>query len=180
MASVTKKTLTEHATFRINKEILDSLKSLSNEGKVSLNTIVNQILDSHINWDVRAAEVGWVVMLKSGLIQLIKHADRESILKIAKELANTNAKEIALFMRGKYGVNEWISILKDRARMSGFKLKEYRDDNKIKLVQHHEMGKNWSLFFMTYYETVFYELGVKVKSDCTDNSIITELEDIVS
>ena len=175
-----KKSVTEHTTFRINKETLDSLKSISKEGKMSLNTFVNQILESHINWDVHAAEVGWVVMLKSGLIQLIKHADRESIINIAKELAYTNAKEIALFMRGKYGVNEWISILKDRARMSGFKLKEYRDDNKITLVQHHEMGENWSLFFMTYYETVFYELGVKVKSDYTENSFVTELENIVS
>ena len=78
-------------------------------------------------------------------------------------------------MRGNYGVTEWISILIDRARISGFKLKEYIEDDKIKLVQYHDMGEKWSIFFMIFYETVFDELGIKVNSDYTENSIIIEL-----
>jgi len=166
---------TEHVTFRIKKEVLENLKLLSQKDQISLNTLANQVFDSHLSWDVYAAEVGWVVMLKSGLKELIKLADKETISKIAKEAAEINAKEISLYMRGNYGVAEWISILKDRARISGFKLKEYVEDDKIKLVQHHDMGENWSLFFMTFYETVFDELGVQVNSDFTENSIIIEL-----
>lgn len=173
-----KKSRTEHVTFRIRKDTLENLKSISQKDKVSLNTLVNQVFDSHINWDLHAAEVGWVVMLKSGLKQLIKHADRETVSKIAKETAEANAKEISLYMRGDHGVAEWISILKDRARMSGFRLKEYTDENKTKLIQHHDMGENWSLFFKTFYETVFYDLGVKVNSDFTENSFIIELEKV--
>lgn len=166
---------TEHVTFRIKKEVLENLKSISQKDKISLNTLANQVFDSHVNWDVHAAEVGWVVMLKSGLKELIKLADKETISKIAKEAAEINAKEISLYMRGNYGVTEWISILKDRARISGFKLKEYVEDDKIKLVQYHDMGEKWSLFFMIFYETVFDELGIKVNSDYTENSIVIEL-----
>lgn len=169
------KSPTEHVTFRIKKEILENLKSISQKDKVSLNTLANQVFDSHVNWDVHAAEVGWVVMLKSGLKELIKSADKETISQIAKEAAEINAKEISLYMRGNYGVAEWISILKDRARISGFKLKEYVENDNIKLVQHHDMGEKWSLFFMKFYETIFDELGVKVNSDYTENSIIIEL-----
>ena len=169
------KSPTEHVTFRIKKEVLDNLKSISLKEKVSLNTLANQVFDSHVNWDVHASEVGWVVILKSSLKELIKHVDKETISKIAKESAEINGKEISLYMRGNYGVAEWISILKDRAKTSGFKLKEYVDDDKIKLVQHHDMGENWSLFFMKFYETIFDELGVKVNSDFTENSIIIEL-----
>lgn len=169
------KSPTEHVTFRIKKEVLESLKSISQKDKVSLNTLANQVFDSHVNWDVHAAEVGWVVILKSSLKELIKQVDKETISKIAKESAEINGKEISLYMRGNYGVAEWISILKDRAKTSGFKLKEYVDDDKIKLVQHHDMGENWSLFFMKFYETIFDELGVKVNSDFTENSIIIEL-----
>jgi hypothetical protein len=51
-------------------------------------------------------------MLKSALMELVKHVDKETIIKIAKDSAESDAKEIALSMRGKYGMGEWISILK--------------------------------------------------------------------
>lgn len=172
-----KKRSTEHVSFRVNKEILDNLKSISKEEKLSLNTYVNQIFDSHLNWDLHAHDVGWVVMLKSALKDLIKNSDKELITRIAKDSAESGAKEIALSMRGRYGIIEWISILKDRARSSGFLIKGYRDGNKSRLVMNHDMGENWSLFFKTYYETVFFDLGAKVKTDHTENSIVIELED---
>ena len=173
-----KRTPTEHASFRINTNTLDNLKKISKDQKLSLNTYVNQIFDSHVNWDVNAAEIGWIVMLKSALMELVKHMDKETIIKIAKDAAESGAKEIALSMRGKYGVDEWISILKERAKSSGFSIKEYNENNNTKLVMYHEMGEHWSLFFRTYYETVFFELGSKIKTEYTENTILIELDDV--
>lgn len=173
-----KKRVTEHATFRIEKEILDNLKLLAKEQNLSLNTIVNQVLDSHVTWDQYAPQVGWVVMLKSALIDLIKNIDKETIIKVATKASESGAKEISLYMRGKHGIDEWISILRDRAKKSGFNFKEYKEGGKTKLVMHHEMGESWSLFFKSYFENVFYDLGVKVKADYTENAIELDLENI--
>lgn len=119
----------------------------------------------------------WQVgMLKAGLIEIIKSLDNEAISKVAKKVADSGAKEISLYMRGKYGIEEWISITRDRARMSGFSLKEHRGKDKTRLVMHHDMGENWSVFFKTYYETVFNDLGAKVSIDFTENAIMIELE----
>ena len=178
MENVVKKSASDHVTFRIKSEVLDDLKSISREEKLSLNTIVNQIFESHLNWDVHAAEVGWVVMLKAGLAELIKYVDKETVSKIAKETAEAGSKEIALFMRGKYGIAEWISIIKDRAKMSGFKIKEHKDNDTTTLVLHHDMGENWSVYFSTYHATVFDDLGITVKSDYTENSVVWELENV--
>jgi len=79
-------------------------------------------------------------------------------------------------MRGKYDVEEWISILKDRAKSSGFSIKEYDDSGIIRLIMHHDMGESWSTFFETYYHTVFFDLGCNVKSEHTENSILLEIE----
>ena len=173
-----KKRVTEHATFRIEKEILDNLKSLAKDQNLSLNTVVNQVLDSHIHWDQYAPQVGWVVMLKAALIELIKNVDRDAIIKTATKTSESGAKEISLFMRGRHGIDEWISIMRDRAKKSGFNYKEYKKDGKIRLVMHHDMGENWSLFFKSYFESVFDELGSNVKADYTENSIVIELENI--
>ncbi|HET9009976.1 MAG TPA: toxin-antitoxin system HicB family antitoxin [Nitrosarchaeum sp.] len=172
----TKKRTTEHVSFRVNKEVLEKLKAVAKEEKLSLNTYVNQIFDSHVSWDVHASEVGWVVMLKSALREIIKKSDKETITKIAKNAAVSGSKEIALSMRGRYGIAEWISILKDRARSSGFFIKEYHEGAKIKLVMHHDMGENWSLFFRIYYESIFLDLNSKVHADHTENAIVIEIE----
>jgi len=170
------KKTTEHASFRINSTILDNLKKISKEQKLSLNTYVNQVFDSHLSWDLHAHEVGWIVMLKSPLKEIIKHIDKQTIKTIAKNTAESGAKEIAFSMRGKYDIEEWISILKDRARSSGFSIKEYSNGDDKRLVMYHEMGENWSIFFETYYYTIFYELGANIKSDHTENSILLEIK----
>ncbi|GKS67071.1 hypothetical protein YTPLAS73_06180 [Nitrosarchaeum sp.] len=167
---------TEHVSFRINKITLEKLKHISQDQKTSLNTYVNQIFDSHVNWDVHATEIGWVMMLKSASMKLIKHLDDKIIIQLAKEVAESGAKEIALSMRGKHGVDEWISILKDRAKSSGFSIKEYSQNEIMRLVMHHGMGEKWSLFFKTYYETIFSGLGSKIKTEHTENSILIEFE----
>jgi len=170
------RTPTEHASFRITTSALDNLRKISKEQKVSLNTYVNQIFDSHLNWDLYAPEVGWVVMLKSALKELIKNVDSETISLVAKNAAETGGKEIALSMRGKYGIDEWISILKDRAKSSGFSIKEYDNEDNVRLVMHHGLGENWSIFFETYYYSIFYDLGSDVKSEHTENSILLEIK----
>ena len=175
-----KRAKTEHASFRINASTLDNLKKISKEQKLSLNTYVNQIFDSHVSWDLYAPEVGWVVMLKSALREIVKNIDEDTIKSAAKNAAESGAKEIALSMRGKYDIDEWISILKDRARSSGFSIKEYDENNSIRIVLHHDMGEKWSTFFETYYQTVFYDLGSNVKSEHTENSILLEIKSKIS
>jgi len=176
MKNAPKKTPTEHASFRINTTTLESLKNISSDEHLSLNTYVNRIFDSHLNWDLFAPEVGWVVMLKSVLKEIIKTLDNETLIQIAKNAAESGSKEIALSMRGQYGVDEWISILKNRAKSSGFSLKEYLEKDTIRLVMYHDMGEKWSLFFETYYNTVFFDMGANVQSEYTENSILLEIK----
>lgn len=176
MKNTSKKLPTEHASFRINKKTLESLKSVSREEHLSLNTYVNRIFDSHLNWDLFAHEVGWVVMLKSALKEIIKTIDNETLVQISKTVAESGSKELALSMRGKYGVAEWISILKNRAKSSGFSIKEYLEKDTVRLIMYHDMGEKWSLFFETYYNTVFFEMGANIQSEYTENSVLLEIK----
>jgi len=176
MKNTVKKLPTEHASFRINKKTLNSLKDVSREEHLSLNTYVNRIFDSHLDWGLFAPEVGWVVMLKSALKEIIKTLDNKTLIQIAKNAAESGSKEIALSMRGKYGITEWISILKNRAKSSGFSLKEYLENDTVRLVMYHDMGEKWSLFFETYYNTVFFDMGTNIQSEYTENSILLEIK----
>ena len=178
MVDLKEKRISEVTSFRLNTEMMNDLKSVAKKQKLPVNTLVSNILESHLGWDISAAEVGWVVMLKAGMIEMIKSLDEQAVSNIAKKVADVGAKEISLYMRGKYGIDEWISIFRERSKMSGFSLKEHKEKDRIKLVMHHDMGEKWSVFFKSYYETVFNDLGAKVSIDFTENTVMIELENI--
>ena len=40
----------------------------------------------------------------------------------------------------------------------------------------HDMGENWSLYFKTYFQNIFHDLGVKAEFDYTDNTLVIKIE----
>lgn len=167
---------TETATFRFDKELLDNLKKISEHENISLNVIVSQILDSYVHWQMTAPDAGWVVMIKSFLIELIKEIDDEKIALLASNASKHTAKNIALLMRGTYQEQEWIEIIKQRAKRSGFKFLEYTKKENTEFIVKHDMGIKWSIYFMSYYENLFHELNIPITFDYTDKIITMVLE----
>lgn len=153
---------TDTATFRFNTDLLNRLKKQAEEENISLNVFVTQVLESFLDWDLMAPGAGWAVMPKSFLIELIKDVDKEEVVKIAVKSSKFMAKDISLLMKGRYDADAWISIIRDRAKRSGFMLKDYKINGKAQMVMQHDMGEKWSIYFKSYYETVFHEIGVKV------------------
>jgi hypothetical protein len=86
------------------------------------------------------------------------------------------AKDINLSMRGKHDLTSWLSLIRARSTRSGFNLTEYEDERKHELVMQHDMGENWSIYFKTFFENVFHDLGVKTEFDLTDNTLVIKID----
>jgi len=167
---------TETATFRFDKELLENLKKISEHEHISLNVVVSQILDSYVHWQISAPDAGWIVMIKSFLVELIKEVDDDKISHLATKSSKKSAKNIALLMRGNFDEDDWIDIIKQRAQRSGFKFLEFSKDKKIEYVMHHDMGIKWSIYFITFYENLFHELNIPIIFDYTGKLITMILE----
>ncbi len=44
----------------------------------------------------------------------------------------------------------------------------------------HNMGENWSIYFKTYFENIFHDLGVKTEFDYTDNTLVIKIDKVNS
>jgi hypothetical protein len=60
----------ENISFRLQKVHLDQLREESKEKRISLNTLVSQIIDSYINFGASVSKAGMIPISKSVLIEL--------------------------------------------------------------------------------------------------------------
>lgn len=169
---------TETITFRLDKDTLDKVRNVAKREKTSLNGLLNNILEFYIEWELNAPQAGWALMPKRFLIELIKEVDIDKISEIMSKLSKPMSKEMDVYMKGKHDLDTWLSMIRGRCERSGFNLREFRQDDKIELVMQHDMGEKWSIYFKDFYESVFYDLGVKSSFDYTENTLVIKLEDV--
>ena len=166
---------TESVSLRLDKNTWNKLKKSANKQKMSPNALVSQILDSHIEWEMDAVAAGWITMPKLFLVELFKMIDKDEMEKIIIRLSIHMAKDINLYMRGKYDLDSWLSILKARSERSGFNWTEYDDSEILEIIMQHDMGENWSIYFKTFYENTLHDLGVKTEFDYTDKTLVMKI-----
>ncbi|MGI0006452.1 MAG: hypothetical protein ACREAR_00445 [Nitrosotalea sp.] len=167
---------TESVSLRLDKLTWNKLKVVAKKQQLSPNALVSQILDSHLDWELTAADAGWAVMPKPFLIELFKVIEKDEIEKITTKLSSQTAKDIALYMRGKHDLSSWLSVIRARCVRSAFDLTEYEDERKHDLIIQHNMGKNWSIYLKTYFENIFHDLEVKTEFDYTDNTLVIKID----
>jgi hypothetical protein len=161
----------ESITFRLDSNALDNLKKKAKHDKVTLNTLVSQIIADYFDWSLTAVDAGWMVMPKMTVRKAFEMLNQNDILTLA-DATYQEKKEMFLFMKGKDDEQSFLSILRMRAEKSGFHLRELEKDDKTKLIIQHDMGRNYSLYSKTLYETIMHQYRVQVELEATDHTLI--------
>ena len=171
------KTAKKNATFRIDPIILKKLQAESNQHVISLNTLVNQILQGYTMWEKQASKSGWILMHKKVVRSFMKELDDKTITRLAAPIARDVMKDTLLSMHNKVDLEGWISIAKERSIRSGFDFQEIHNNGKIKLIITHNMGLKWSLFHEIYYKQMLRDLGYSATFDYTKDTIVININE---
>lgn len=158
-------------SLRIPKEILARLRSESAHREINLNTLVTQIFTRFLEWDGVAPKSNMIPVPKQVLLDLLDRASAEEIASIAEFFARNENRTTILIMRNEYNAEAVLSVLESWIRAAGF---SYRKDYLIrdyKYIINHEMGRKWSIFFRTYLDIIFQDLGMKVQIQSTENVV---------
>ena len=166
----------KNATFRIDPNILKKLSTESNKRVISLNSLVNQILESYIRWEKQASKSGWILMHKKVIKSFIEELDEKTISKIAAPLAKEIMTDTLLAMHSKVDLEGWISVTKERSERSNFDFQEIRNNGRIKLIITHDMGLKWSIFHKSYYKQMISDLGHLATFDYTKNTLVINIK----
>lgn len=162
-------------TFRLESASLDKLKAKANQDRISLNTLVNQIIVGYAEWDLTAISAGWMVIPKNIMKKMIAKLSDKEIEQLGKETFG-EMKGIALFMTNKSDLESFFSIVRTRSKKSGFQLKEVMDSNKTTFIIQHDLGAKWSLLSKILYEELLHSIEKRVTFETTDNTIVINVE----
>lgn len=163
-------------TLRINSNVLEKIRRHAEYESTTLNATANQLFTHAVDWTIPAARAGWVPIPKKILMAIVDNLDEDTLQAVATEVGKTVPKDMLLIMRGNIGVNQWVSVLRSRARAAGFSYQEEVTTDAIKTVTKHDMGMKWSIWFKAFYQSYFEELGCAVKFSATDSTIVCEIQ----
>lgn len=161
----------ESITFRLESRVLDNLKKKAKHDKVTLNTLVSQIIADYFDWSLTAIDAGWMVMPKMTVKMAFEMLSQDEIRTLA-DATYQGKKEMFIFMKGKDDEQSFLSILRMRAEKSGFHLRELEKEDKTTLIIQHDMGRNYSLYSKSLYEKFMDQYGVQVDLKTTDHTLI--------
>ena len=157
-------------TFRLNNSLLKKLKNYAAEEKMTVNTQVTKILDDYFEWGQNAAKAGWMVIPKLTLKRLIDNTSEKELVSIAEEMAE-RVLEIMMMMTGQYDLRTFLTINQIVAKKSGFDVNIIQDEG-VKIIIQHHMGKKWSIFRTVFYDHTLNALGYQHEIKSTPNSLI--------
>lgn len=162
-----------HTTFRLNAESLEKLKQEAKQKNITMNSLVNQIIDMYASWHMHAPKTGMIQVWKGVISDLLSGYTYPELEKIAKKNIELSAKDTALFLSSDFTFENLIENHKNWLIASGFPFKYEQNDSSYKIIMHLDMGKKWSFFVSKCLEGMFTKLkNVEVSFEVSEKSLI--------
>jgi hypothetical protein len=156
--------LTEAVTFRFDKKLLDELKIEARQKQISLNTLLNQLARTHVEWHANATKAGFMPKRKELIKSIFELLTNEQIDSLAQRTEHHLADETMMIMTKKRTEESVLELIERWIRMSGFQYHHKIDrDDHIFVIQHN-MGERWSYYLTRLFEAVASRLNY-VKPD---------------
>ena len=135
---------TEVGSFRLDKEILAKIRKEAESENMSLNSMVNRVLEMHTRWLI-LGKLGMVPLASGVVIELFKNMSDEDIKKLAKKQVSF-VTESLLLLNNEDSVTTFLEMANAFCKLSGFPVSMHEKDGKVRITVKHTLGKKYSLY----------------------------------
>ena len=144
-------------TFRLDEDIITKLRAEAQKQGISLNSFVNQVLKSFLEWHIFEPKVGFVPILKPVVKQLFSKMTKEQIIEMAANTGKEEVQNAVYFMKGKIDLESFLSWLENRMKNSSIQVSHTFDRHIMHhtYVIKHDICENWSLYLRQIIDYVF-------------------------
>src|ERR687885_2367209 len=147
-------------TFRLDEDNVKKLRIEAQKQGISINSFVNQMLKSFLDWYIFEPKVGFVPILKPVVEELFTKMSKEQITQIAANTGKEEVQNAVYFMKGKIDLDSFLSWLENRMKNSSIQVSHTFDINNRMhtYVIKHDICENWSLYLEQIIEYIFNEV----------------------
>jgi hypothetical protein len=161
-------------TFRLDENVITTLRAESERRHISLNTMINQILLKFVEWDIYEPKVGIISLFRPVAAELFKKMTKQETIELATGIGRNATNDAALFMKSKMDLGSFLSWLDVRMRNSSVEISHTVEGSTHTYILKHDLGENYSLFQKTLLELIFNDvLGKRI--DCSFSDTILSI-----
>jgi len=136
---------TEVGSFRLDKDVMSKLKKEAKNENISLNSLVNKVLDRHVGWYSAVGMLGLVPISPNALADLFKNMSEDDIKKLAKKQVPLISENV-LLLKHEDTLEGYLNLVKEYFTMCGFPLTVREKNGNITFTIQHSIGKKYSLY----------------------------------
>ncbi|MDQ3852924.1 MAG: hypothetical protein M3299_08835 [Thermoproteota archaeon] len=106
-------------------------------------------------------------------MKMLEKISEKDIVEIAEYVAKKESKEFVLMLRNEYSINSSLDVIESWIKIAGYSYRhEVRGAEHSYIIQHHDMGRKWSLYLREQYRFIFENFGLpRVDFDLIENTL---------
>lgn len=161
-------------TFRLDEDNVKKLRIEAQKQGISLNSFMNQVLKSFLEWHIFEPKVGFVPILKPVVEELFSKMSKEQIAQIAENTGKEEVQNAVYFMEGKIDLDSFLSWFENRMKNSSIQVSHTFDraSRTHTYVIKHDICENWSLYLKQIIQYVFNNVFQKKVEISTSYSML--------
>ena len=156
---------TDNVSIRIDSDLSNKLHEKCIEQKISLNTLINHLLEKQVNWHELTTEMGWVSMFRTTFRELSDSVSKDKIEKIAETTGTSDFKNSLNYVYGYIELDSILDLFKKRCLNMNVQYREINVNGKNKIIIQHDLGKNWPYFIVGQMNGILNEIGYRVMNE---------------
>jgi hypothetical protein len=167
---------TDNISIRIDSDLSNKLHEKCIERKISLNTLINHLLEKQVNWNELVNDLGWITLFRTTFRELMDANTKEKIQKIAETTATIDLKNSLNYFYGQISLDSILDLFKKRCQNMNVQFRVIPTNNAIKIIIQHDLGKNWPFFIITQMNTILNEIEYRIiNEDCNTQGFSFEI-----
>lgn len=159
-------------SFRVDESALEIVEKDAQLRKISVNTLVNQLLLSYANFDRYFSQDPMIKISSNAFGFLLEGVSDQYASESGKRIGENLVKFHILSKRGVLNLDSVLDHFRMISEYSNlYSYKEVEANGKTTLTLHHRYGRNGSLYFSQYLISIFGMINVRPKVTTTEQSV---------
>lgn len=175
---MSKKGKTILRTIRIPYEIDQILQKDAKTKRVSINSLIYNLLLKYVEWDRYSERFGRVLLRPQTLKLIIDSLDEIEIKDIGNEIGKKIPKEFLLFWFKEVNLHSFLEYLSLLCRYGGFAHYELESkEREFTVTLIHDLGEKWSVFLKNIIEEgMISTLSIYPKIHVSEISVVASFQ----
>ena len=168
---------TKTVSVRVSDDLGNLLEDESKSNGVSINTLINQVLIKHTQWERFERELGILHISKQTVKRLFSVVSEDEIKTLAATSCKSMLRDMVLFIKGQVDVNNLLETISIWLSANNISFRHIKIQTIDRYIIKHDLGRNYSLYLSTTIDLLFNEIDKKIKEVIIrEHDLIFEIE----